>query len=309
MNYKFYTIDVFTDQIFGGNPLAVFPNAQGLKPQQMQKVAAELNLSETVFVLPAETTEGTRKIRIFTPKVELPFAGHPTVGTAYLLSTIGEISLPQKSEAEMTITFEEEVGLVPVNIKIENKKTVYTELKAAQLPEFNNDPPSIETLAVILTLEISDFRDDQYSIQGVSCGLPFLFVPLHNRAALRRIKFNHDRWQQLLANTWTPSIYVFCCDPELEGSNMRSRMFAPSLGIMEDPATGSAATAFGGYLAIRHPLTDGTLSWRIEQGFEMGRPSILEVVVEKQQGNIKEIRVGGASVLVSEGIMTIPLIK
>jgi trans-2,3-dihydro-3-hydroxyanthranilate isomerase len=301
--YKFYTADVFTDEIFGGNQLAVFPQATGLNSQQMQKIAAEFNYSETVFVLPPETLTGTRKLRIFTPGTELPFAGHPTVGTAYILTAIGEISA---ETADFTIIFEEGVGLVPVNIKTVAGKPFYTELTAAQLPEFQSTTSSISDLALILGLDPQDLRNDDYSPQAVSCGLPFLFVPVKNRTALGKIKFNREYWQAILAQTWAPSIYVFCGDPEREGSNLRSRMFAPSMGILEDPATGSAATALGGYLALREPLTEGTLHWRVEQGFEMGRPSILEVFTEKKQGEITKISVGGASVLVSEGIMTIP---
>ncbi len=303
MKYKFYTADVFTNQIFGGNQLAIFPNSQGLTTQQMQKVAAEFNFSETVFVFPPQTPQGTRKLRIFTPATELPFAGHPTVGTAYVLSLIGEVSL---TEDRIEIVFEEGVGLVPVTIKSEGEKPIYTELKSAQLPEFNNNIPSLRELASILGLEITDFREDKYRPQGVSCGVPFLFVPLHNREALGRIQFNCDRWQQILADHWSPSLYVFCFDPEREGSDLRSRMFAPSMGIVEDPATGSAATALGGYLAIREEISDGTCNWRVEQGFEMGRPSILEVITHKSQGKVTDIRVGGSSVLVSEGSMEIP---
>jgi trans-2,3-dihydro-3-hydroxyanthranilate isomerase len=301
--YQFYTADVFTDRIFGGNPLAVLPHATGLKTQQMQQIAAEFNYSETVFVLPPQTPEGTRQLRIFTPATELPFAGHPTVGTAYILGLIGEIPL---NEPEITVIFEEGVGPVPVTIRSQEGKPLYTELKAAKLPEFSDETPSISELASILGLDPQDLRKDDYSPQIVSCGLPFLFVGLHNRQTLGRIQFNHERWQSILGNNWANCIYVFCFDPERPGSHLRSRMFAPSMGIIEDPATGSAATALGGYLAIREGLKDGTLYWRVEQGFEMGRPSILEITTKKQAGNITEIRVGGQSVLVSEGTLHIP---
>ncbi|XTZ20194.1 MAG: PhzF family phenazine biosynthesis protein [cyanobacterium endosymbiont of Rhopalodia fuxianensis] len=303
MKYKFYTADVFTDQIFGGNQLAVFPNSQGLTTQKMQKIAAEFKFSETVFVFPPQTSQGTRKLRIFTPTTELYFAGHPTIGTAYVLSFIGEIAISQKKQ---TILLEEGIGLISVSIQIERGKPVYTELKAAQLPTFNNNSPSVIELASILGLKIADFRDDKYFIQGVSCGVPFLFVPLHNREALGHIQFNRDCWQHILANHWAPSVYVFCFDPEREGSDLRARMFAPSMGILEDPATGSAAAALGGYLAIREEIPNTTLKWRVEQGFEMGRPSILEIIVKKKQGQVREIKVGGSSVLVSEGSMEIP---
>ncbi|AFY79571.1 MAG: PhzF family phenazine biosynthesis protein [Hydrococcus sp. C42_A2020_068] len=303
MRHKFYTADVFTDRIFGGNPLAVLPNAQGLNAQQMQRVAKGFNLSETVFVLPAETSQGTRRLRIFTPATEIPFAGHPTVGTAYILSAIGEIAL----QGEVTtVIFEEGIGMVPVKIRAEAGKPIYSELTASQLPQFGSESPPIAELASMLSLEISDLLNGEDYPQAVSCGLPFLFIPLRDREALGRVKLNRERWQQLLSNYWTSSVYPFCYDPELEGSDIRARMFDPGFGIQEDPATGSAATALAGYLGTRHPLTDGTLKWVVEQGFEMGRPSILQVEADKENNQIKEIRVGGSSVLVSEGIIEIP---
>ncbi|ACK69164.1 phenazine biosynthesis protein PhzF family [Gloeothece citriformis PCC 7424] len=304
MNYQFYTADVFTDQIFGGNQLAVFPEAEGLTSTQMQLIAKEFNYSETVFVLPPQTPQGTRRLRIFTPGAELPFAGHPTVGTAYILATIGNISI---TDEITTLIFEEGVGLVPVKIRTQNGKPVYTELTAAQLPEFGDEPPSIPELAAMLSLDRNDLMDGKYSPQAVSCGVPFLFIPIHNREILARVNLNKDRWKQLLSGYWANSIYVFCFDPELDGSDVRSRMFAPALGVEEDPATGSAATALGGYLGSRDPLSEGTLHWRIEQGFEMGRPSLLQVETDKKGGNITQIRVGGASVLVSQGMMNIPI--
>jgi trans-2,3-dihydro-3-hydroxyanthranilate isomerase len=302
MRYQFYTADVFCDRIFGGNPLAVFPQAQGLSGEQMQKVAREFNLSETVFVLPPETAQGTRRLRIFTPTSELPFAGHPTIGTAYVLAAIGEIA----SEDTTNIVFEEGVGAVPVKIITQAGKPVYSELTAAQLPQFGSPPPAVAELASMLSLETADLLNDKDYPQAISCGVPFLFIPLRDRTALAKAKLNRDRWQQLLSNYWTTSVYIFCYDPELPGSSIRARMFDPAFGIEEDPATGSAATALAGYLGSRDRTSDGTLKWAIEQGFEMGRSSILQVEADKTNNQIQEIRVGGASVLVSEGVMEIP---
>ncbi|MDJ0731406.1 MAG: PhzF family phenazine biosynthesis protein, partial [Crocosphaera sp.] len=269
----------------------------------MQKIAAEFNFSETVFILPSMVNNATKKLRIFTPTQELPFAGHPTLGAAYILGITDDYL---KENDDLNIIFEEEVGLVTVKIKFENNKPIYTELTSPQLPKFSYNIPSIEELASVLSLKIEDFRQDKYSPQAVSCGLPFLFIPLHNREALKRIKLNSDRWQQILENSWASSLYVFCFEPENKGSNIRARMFAPGLGVTEDPATGSAATAFGGYLGIRETANDGVFNWRIEQGFEMGRPSIIEVKTEKIEGKINSIYVGGCSVLVSKGVMEIP---
>ncbi len=153
MTYKFYTADVFTDKIFGGNQLAVFPQAQGLTSDIMQQIAKEFNLSETVFVLPSENPQATRRLRIFTPGAEIPFAGHPTVGTAYVLSAISDIPLTGDTT---TILFEEGVGLVPVTIRAENGQPIYTELTAAQLPEFGPEPPPQADLAAMLSLEVQD---------------------------------------------------------------------------------------------------------------------------------------------------------
>ncbi|MGH2413315.1 MAG: PhzF family phenazine biosynthesis protein [Microcystaceae cyanobacterium] len=303
MRYQFYTADVFTDRVFGGNQLAVFPNPQGLNTRQMQQVAREFNLSETVFVFPPETPQGTRRLRIFTPATELPFAGHPTVGAAYILSVIGEISLQPETT---TIIFEEGVGAVPVKIRSEGGKPVYTELTAAQLPEFGPEPPTIANLAAMLSLQTSDLLNGEDCPQAISCGVPFLFIPLRNRQALGRVQLNREHWKQLLSKYWAPSVYIFTYDAEFANSDVRSRMFAPIMGIEEDPATGSAATALAGYLSIRNPLAKGTRRWTVEQGFEMGRPSLLQLEAEQENGKIKAIRVGGSSVLVSEGTMEVP---
>lgn len=302
MRYSYYTADVFSDRPFGGNPLAVFPRADGLTGEIMQKIAREFNFSETVFVFPPETADGTRRARIFTPTTELPFAGHPTVGTAFVLAAIGEIPL----ENETRIYLEEGVGLVRVTVRGSAGKPVYSELTAAKLPEFGADIPPIEDLAAVLSLDVSDFLTGDYRPRSISCGVPFLFVPVRDRAVLSKIKLNLTVWSSVLANAWASSIFVFCLDPELPGSDLRARMFAPGLGVTEDPATGSAVAALGGYLGAIEPLTDGTIERTIEQGFEMGRPSLLRVSIDKRNGEIVAVRVGGASVLVCQGVMEIP---
>lgn len=302
MRYRFLTADVFTDQPFGGNPLAVFPEGRGISGETMQRIARELNLSETVFVLPPDDPGHTRRLRIFTPGVELPFAGHPTVGTALILAWKGEIPL---SGEETRIVFEEGVGPVPVTIRSTGGEAVFAQLSAAQLPELGPPPPSAADLAEVLALDPGDVLTGEDDPQGVSCGVPFLFIPLRSRDALRRVRLRPDRWQALIASTWAPHVFVFARDPELPGSDVRARMFAPAMGISEDPATGGAAAAFGGYLAIRASERNGTLRWRIEQGFEMGRPSLLDLEVDKKDGEITAVRVGGGAVLMSEGWMEV----
>lgn len=300
--YAFYTADVFTNRRFGGNPLAVLPDARGLDTAAMQAVTREFNYSETVFVLPPDNPAHTRRLRIFTPGAEMPFAGHPTVGTAFILASIGEI--PVQGE-RTSIVFEEGVGPVPVTIRAENGVPVFSQLSAAIMPQFGPPAPPLADLAAVLGLSPEDLPGGDYAPLAVSCGVPFLFVPVRSRAALARIRFNQPRWQDLLASFWATEIYVFAPDPELPGSDLRARMFAPAKGILEDPATGAAATAFAGYLARYATQREGSLRWVVEQGFEMGRPSILEVEADLRAGEVRAIRVGGASVLVSQGFIEV----
>lgn len=303
MEARYHTLDVFTERVFGGNPLAVFPDARGVPPELMQRIAQELNLSETVFVLPPESPEHTRRLRIFTPAVELPFAGHPTVGTACLLALLGEIPLRGR-EAE--ITFEEGVGPVPVRVRHRPGEAPFAELTSARLPEHGPPPPGRAELAELLGLEEDDVLLGEWAPGAVSCGVPFLFVPLRSRDAVRRTRLDTGLWERLLAGWWAPHLYVLAWEPELPGSHLRARMFAPAMGISEDPATGGAAAALAGYLAARAGVESGTLAWRVEQGFEMGRPSLLEVAADVQGGQVAAVRVGGTAVRVGDGRMSLP---
>lgn len=297
-SFPFATADVFTSTRFGGNQLAVFPDATGLDPALMQSIAREFNYSETTFVLAAADARHTRRVRIFTPGGELPFAGHPTVGTAFVLATIGAIPL---SGDETRIVFEEGVGPVPVAIRSHNGTPGFAQLTVAKLPEVGPTPPAAQGLAKALGLEPSDVLNGPRDVEAVSCGVPFLFVPLKNREALGRCRVRLDEFERVLSDYWTGKVFVFCDQPELPGSDYRARMFAPGIGVPEDPATGSACAAFAGYLATRDPRRDGTLRWVVEQGFEMGRPSLLEIEADKSDGAITGVRVGGNSVLVSRG--------
>ncbi|HEX2778160.1 MAG TPA: PhzF family phenazine biosynthesis protein [Gemmatimonadaceae bacterium] len=295
--YKYVTADVFTDKPFGGNQLAVFPDARGLDDERMLALAREFNFSETTFVFPPESG-GTRRLRIWTPGGEVPFAGHPTVGSAHALAAIGDIAL----DGDLTqIVFEEGVGPVRVAIRANAGKPVFAQLTVAKLPEIGPPVPTRETLAEILSLEAKDLLGGHFSPQAVSCGLPFLFVPLKDRDAVKRSRVRLDQWERTLGNAWASMIMVFSRDPQREGSDIRARMYAPGISVPEDPATGSACAALGGYLAARDPRQEGTLRWVVEQGFEMGRPSILEVEVDKHGGKIEAVRVGGATVMMSEG--------
>jgi trans-2,3-dihydro-3-hydroxyanthranilate isomerase len=299
---RFVTADVFTDRPFGGNPLAVFPDGRGLSAAEMQTIAKEFNLSETVFVLPPEDPRHTRRLRIFTPRTELPFAGHPTVGSAHVLAAIGEVPLPT---AETRIVFEEGVGPVPVTIRGEAGRPVAAEFTAAKPLKVGPDPPSVFVVAAMLSLQLDDLRADP-GVMAVSAGIPFTVVPVVGLDAVRRARLRRDVWEQVLAPFWAPSVFVYTPEGERPGSDLHARMFAPGLGVDEDPATGAAATALAGLLASRHPQEQGTLRWVVEQGFEMGRPSILHLAADKHDGAVTAVRVGGSSVLISRGEMEVP---
>jgi trans-2,3-dihydro-3-hydroxyanthranilate isomerase len=296
--HSFVTTDVFTSQRFGGNQLAVFPHGERIDAGLMPRIAREFNFSETTFVLPPDDPAHTRRVRIFTPDRELPFAGHPTVGTAVVLAHLGEIPL---TGDDTRIVFEEGVGPVPVRIHRTGDVANYAQLSAAKRPEFGPPPPKPGELARMLSLAPDDVLDGALSSQAVSCGLPYLFIPVRDRKALARTRVRLDDLEQVLDGYWTTEVFVFCADPELPGSDYRARMFAPTLGVTEDPATGSACAAFGGYLAARDPRADGTLRWMVEQGFEMGRPSLLEVEADKRGGQTTAVRVGGNAVIVTKG--------
>ncbi|MDI6695311.1 MAG: PhzF family phenazine biosynthesis protein [Anaerolineales bacterium] len=300
-SYHFYTLDVFTHRIFGGNPLAVFPDARGLSADLMQKIAGEFNLSETVFILPPEDPAHTRRLRIFSPSTELSFAGHPTIGAAYLLAKIGEIPLPAQSTE---IIFEEGVGEVPVTIFAQGGQPLSARLTAT-LPQVGPSLPPNAAIAEVVSLLPQEILDGEYAPQAMSCGVPYALIPVRDREAVRRARLNHAAWEEKLKSHWAPNLFLFAFQPELPGSHLRGRMFAPALGIAEDPATGAAASALGGYLGMCQAAANGAFHWRLEQGFEMGRPSLLEISVEKANGEIGKIQVGGTAVLVSQGMMDV----
>ncbi len=301
MHYRYCTADVFTTVAFGGNQLAVLPDARGLDDAQMMAITSEFNYSETVFVFPPEQG-GTRKLRIFTPGREVPFAGHPTIGSAHVLAAIGEIPL---TGAETKIVFEEGVGPVPVTIRAEHGVPTFAQLTVAKLPEAGPPPPTRQTLAEILSLEPEDIIGGTTPPQALSSGIPFLLVPLRSRDAVARTRIRMDRWEAVLKGYWAADIMVWAKDAELPGHDIRARMFAPGMSVPEDPATGSACAVLAGYMAGRDHLADGTLRWVVEQGFEMGRPSLIEIEADKVGGVLTAIRVGGSSVLMAEGTLRV----
>jgi trans-2,3-dihydro-3-hydroxyanthranilate isomerase len=301
MRCRFITADVFTETAFGGNPLAVLPDGRGLDGAQMQAIAREFNLSETVFVLPPDDAAHTRRLRIFTPASEIPFAGHPTVGTALVLASLREIGL---EGARTGIVLEEGAGPVPVEIEAEGGRARFAWLSAPKAPEFR-DAPDAAALAAMLSLAPADVVARDGLPRAVSCGLPFVIVQLQSRDALARARLDRTAWECLLRGQWADIVYLITEDAP-DGFDFQARTFAPGTGVEEDAATGSAAAALGGWLGRFRAADDGRHQWRIAQGIEMGRPSELSVEAVREDGALRTVRVGGAAVRVMEGTIEVP---
>lgn len=295
---RYLTLDVFTTAPFGGNQLAVFPDATGIPEELLLPITREFNFSEVTFVYPAKDAAHVRTVRIFTPEKEMPFAGHPTIGTAAAL-TLAEGALGDATSG--TLALDLKIGTVPVDVRVEGDRLAWAELSAAKMPEIGPSVPTLNTMAEILSLDAKDLVGGALSPQAVSCGYPFLLVPLKSVDAVQRARVRVDLWEQTLKRSWAPEILVAARDPEQGEQHWRARMFAPGINVPEDPATGSAIAAFGGWLAMKESKADGEFAWTVRQGIEMGRPSLLEVRATKAGGAVTAVKVAGRAVLTGEG--------
>ncbi len=295
MQRRYITVDVFTDRAFGGNPLAVVLDTGGLSTAQMQSIASEFNYSETTFVLPPQDLTHDAQVRIFTVNYEIPFAGHPNIGTAFVLAT-------QASKLPTRLKFEEKAGLVPVEILTEEDRVVGAELTAPQ-PLRRLTPFGAEQAAACVSLTAADIRTDRHPPQIVSVGLPFLVVEVASRDALRRARPDASASARTFPCDGSDAVYFYTRDvPSAEVCDLQARMFHPgSSGLSEDPATGSATVAAAALLADLASERDGELKLRIGQGVDMNRPSLLLTRVVKQNGAIVSAHVGGACVQMMEG--------
>jgi trans-2,3-dihydro-3-hydroxyanthranilate isomerase len=289
MRIEFATVDVFTDRRFGGNPLAVIPDARGLSSEQMQAIAAEFNLAETTFVLPPQEPSHTAHVRIFTPKAELPFAGHPNVGTAFVLARLGECH-GRKITGDRLV-FEEKAGLVPIELTREDGTAVAARL-AAPVSLSIGEEISIALVADACSLKPADIRLDVHRPCIASCGIPLVFAELVSRGALKAASPRTDVFVRELPSERAVGIHLYAMADE-HGVQIQSRMFAPLVGVPEDPATGGANVALIGLLAHHRPEADLSLSRTIGQGFDMGRPSLLQAAAEKKGGKVAATYIGG----------------
>jgi trans-2,3-dihydro-3-hydroxyanthranilate isomerase len=301
-SYRYLHLDVFTDHLFGGNQLAVFLDGRGLSGETMQAIAKEMNFSESTFILPPEQPGTDFRMRIFTPAEELPMAGHPTIGSAFALARAGAIERGRKN-----FVFGCNIGPVPVATTWNGDDLGFAWMTQG-LPTFGDPMPDPARTAAALSLSPAAVAGTGLPVQSVSCGVPFLFVALTTRSAVDNVSVNGPQLEELLRATdmGAHGVFVFSAEPGGSRATVYSRMFAPQLGVMEDPATGSASGPLGCYL-VKHKLVqpdkaDAMISL---QGAKMGRPSHVHISIGLAKGEISSVRVGGEAVLAGEGTLYI----
>ena len=283
----FYIVDVFAEKKYAGNQLAVFRGASGITSEEMQNIAREINFSETTFVLSDEQNNGGFDVRIFTPKEEVPFAGHPTIGTAHIIHR--KIIQGKSNQVVLNLT----VGQIPVAFSEDG----YIWMKQIQ-PVFGQQHKA-ETLANIIGIEVSE-TNERFPIQEVSTGLPFFIVPLKNIATLKKARIDKEKYFDLIKDTVAKGILIFCPETHEPQNDISVRVFVDYYGIPEDPATGSGNGCLAGYLVKYRYFGKDSINIRSEQGYEIGRPSLLLLKAEQHGENIN-ISVGGKSVIVAQG--------
>lgn len=301
MDRRYVVLDVFTAEKLEGNPLAVVLDSDGLDARRMQAIAREFGLPETVFVAPASRPGLTAKLRIFTPARELDFAGHPTVGTAVLLAS-RRFPVIEKTIDSM-IVLEENVGPVRCAVKLHPEAAAFAEFDVPRVPEtVTVELGSKGAVADALGLVPNDIGFENHRPSAYSAGTPFIFVPVAGLAAIGRARPNPALWREAFGSE-AASVYLYTRECLRHTSRFHARMFGPGIGIPEDPATGSAAAAFAGVIQHCDKPTDGTHHYVVEQGFEMGRPSLINLTLDMAGGKLKTGRVGGNAVVVAEGML------
>ena len=305
--HRFTQLDVFTDQAFCGNPLAVFPEAQDIGDEDMLKIAREMNLSETVFVLPPRDEKTLRRLRIFTPARELPFAGHPIVGTWNILAREGVVPLPERGSGWSRVHHEVGIGVLPVDIEFKDNEpaqVVMTQGKFEIIGEIDGSEEQAE-IARALGLNREDL-DESLPIQIISTGLATLVVPIRSLSDLGRCRVNASLLSEIYTGAGGSTCYAFTRETiDVGAARAHARLFAPADNIAEDPATGSAGGSLGAYLihhgAIAVEPVDGKFNFVIEQGDFMRRPSRINLEIKGKPGAVEQVRVGGPSVVVAHG--------
>jgi trans-2,3-dihydro-3-hydroxyanthranilate isomerase len=298
MPRRYKIFDVFTDRPLAGNPLAVVLDAEGLDDAAMQSIAAEFNLSETVFVRPGANPAHSASVRIFTPKAELPFAGHPTVGTAVCLAAE---RFGGSGEHDAVVVLEEKVGAIRCGVRLSGGLG-FAEFDCPKLPEKAGEPAAKKPAAAGLGIEATEIGFENHVPSRWSAGLPYHFIPVRNMGILARTRIDRAAWAEAFGGG---AVYLYTRDTEGHDHSFRARMFAPAAGIDEDPATGSAVAAFAGPLQDFDDMPDGEHVAVIEQGYEMGRPSLIRLETSVSGGALAAVRIGGHAVEVASGTLRV----
>jgi trans-2,3-dihydro-3-hydroxyanthranilate isomerase len=301
MRLSFHILDVFTERRYGGNPLAVVHDADGLTGEQMQTIAREFNQSETVFVLKPQNAAHTAMLRIFTPSRELPFAGHPTVGTAVLLAGLRAPAPDQDS----LVVLEQTVGTVRVGVKLRQGQAPFAEFDAPKLPAEAGGLPPVDRLAAGVDLIPSEIGFENHRPTCYAAGNAFAFIPVASLEAIQRARINPAPWSQGYQDQGLVGAYLYTRQCLHTTNAFHVRMFAPDVGVPEDPATGSAAVCFAGVIFKLDELPDGIHRRPIEQGYEMGRPSLISLALQIEGGKLVSVRIGGHAVRVAEGTIEV----
>ncbi len=299
MQLDYHILDVFTDQRFSGNPLAVVLEAGDLSTAAMQSIAREFNLSETVFVEAPVNPMHSARIRIFTPERELPFAGHPTVGTAVLLADLRTPTV--NGERDAIIALEEAIGTVRVGVRARPGSIPFAEFDAPRLPEVLDAVPPADRIASVLGLLPREIGFENHKPMLVAAGPAYLHVPVASQEALARVRINMSEWRQAISPLDCVGVYLYTRQCVHTTSAFHARMFAPEAGVIEDPATGSAAVGFAAAAFAFDDYLDGTHKRIVEQGYEMGRPSHISLTLIVKSGRLSIVRIGGHAVRVAHG--------
>jgi trans-2,3-dihydro-3-hydroxyanthranilate isomerase len=301
MRLDYHVLDVFTDKRFTGNPLAVVHAADALDAKAMQTIAREFNLPETVFLLEPQNKAHTARARIFTPAAELPFAGHPTVGAAVLLA---EQRTPlSNGQGDALVVIEQQIGIVRVGVRRRQGSASFAEFDTPKAPESVGTVPSTDRLAAALGLIPAEIGFENHRPTRYSAGNAFIFVPVASLDAIAKAGVASAHWNG--ATQGNIGVFLYCRQTMHTTSSFHARMFAPHHGIPEDPATGSAAAAFAGVIHRFDDLPDGQHKRMIEQGYEMGRPSLIALSLEVESGKLGTVRIGGHAVHVAQGQLEI----
>lgn len=303
MKLSFHTLDVFTDKRFGGNPLCIVHGADDLLPAQMQTIAREFNLSETVFLLRPENPAHSARIRIFTPTREMPFAGHPTVGTAILLAEMKVAGISGDHEA--LIVLEAAIGTVRIGVRMRAGQATFAEFDAPKLPAEAGILQPLDRLAAGLGLIPSEIGFENHRPSCFAAGNAFAFIPVSTRQVIERAYVNGSEWAHAFEDQGVVGAYLYTRQCVHNSSAFHVRMFAPSAGIPEDPATGSAAVCFAGVVHRFDGIPDGTHKRGLEQGYAMGRPSQIALTLVVGGGSLSTVRIGGQAVRVTEGVIEV----